>query len=124
MGILIDTDVLIEYLRGNEAVVRKLTDLYNNGEKLCYSPVTRTEIIAGLRKGEEEITSSLFSLMECFDIGEETGHKAGEYMKKFRSSHTVEIADALIAATVHDQDVSLWTFNKKHYPMKDIEFYG
>ena len=69
MGILIDTDVLIEYLRGNEAVVRKLTDLYKNGEKLCYSPVTKAEIIAGLRKGEEEITARLFSLMECLKIG-------------------------------------------------------
>ena len=123
MGILIDTDVLIEYLRGNEAVVRKLTDLYKNGEKLCYSPVTKAEIIAGLRKGEEEITARLFSLMECLKIGDDTGHKAGEYMKKFSVSHKVEIADALIAATVHDHSVLLWTFNRRHYPMRDIEFY-
>ena len=124
MGILIDTDVLIEYLRGNKMVVNKLSNLYNDGEKLCYSPVTSAEIIAGLRKGEEEITSRLLSLMECLNIGEEIGHKAGEYMKRFRASHMVEIADALIAATVHIQGVSLWTFNKKHYPMRDIEFYG
>lgn len=124
MGILIDTDVLIEYLRGNEAVVNKLTDLYNNGEKLCYSPVTRAEIIAGLRKGEEEITSRLFSLMECFNIDDDTGHKAGEYIKRFSASHMVEIADALIAATVHIYGISLWTFNRKHYPMRDIKFYG
>lgn len=123
MGVLVDTDVLIEYLKGNEAVVRRLTNAYRKGEKLCYSPVNRAEIIAGLRKGEEEITSRLFSLMECLKIGENTGHTAGEYMKIFRAFHKIEIADALIAATVSEHGVSLWTFNRKHYPMKDIEFY-
>lgn len=123
MIVLVDTDVLIEYLRGNEAVVRKLTIAYKKGEKLCYSPVNRAEIIAGLRKGEEEITSKFFSLMECLKIDETTGHTAGEYMKRYRSSHKVEIADALIAATVSNHSISLWTFNKKHYPMKDIKFY-
>ena len=123
-GILIDTDVLIEYLRGNEKVVSKVAALYKNEQRLCYSPVTRAEIVVGLRKGEEEITMRLFGLMDCLTISEDAGQKAGEYMKRFRASHNVEIADALIAATAHRHGVSLWTFNGKHYPMKDIEFYS
>lgn len=124
MSILIDTDVLIEYLRANEMIVKKFTEVYKREKKLCFSPITRAEIVAGLRKGEEEITSKLFGLMECLKIDDEIGHKAGGYMKTYRSSHSTEIADALIAATAHVTDLPLWTLNKKHYPMKDVDFFA
>ncbi len=124
MSILIDTDVLIEYLRDNEIVVQRFSTVFKKERKLCFSPITRAEIVAGLRKGEEEITARLFNLMECLKIDDAVGHKAGEYMKSFRASHSTEIADALIAATAHLHDLPLWTLNKKHYPMKDIEFFA
>lgn len=124
MSILIDTDVLIEYLRNNEKLVQRFLDVYKKEKRLCYSPVTRAEIVAGLRRGEEEVTARLFGLMECLKIDDGIGHKAGEYMRAYRASHSTEIADALIAATAHLNDVPLWTLNKKHYPMKDIEFFS
>jgi len=124
MSILIDTDVLIEYLRDNEKIVKKFNDVYKKEKKLCFTPITRAEIVAELRRGEEGITSKLFGLMECLKIDDAIGHKAGEYMKSFRASHSTEIADALIAATAHLADLPLWTLNKKHYPMKDIEFFA
>jgi len=124
MAILIDTDVLIEYLRDKEAIVSGLVEAYERGNRLCFSPITRAEITAGLRKGEEEITHKLFAIMECLKIDDDIGLKAGEYMKSFRASHSTEIADALIAATAQLNDIPLWTLNRKHYPMKDIEFYG
>ena len=122
MSIVIDTDVLIEYLRDNEKIVKKFNEVYKKEKKLCFTPITRAEIVAGLRRGEEGITSKLFGLMECLKIDDAIGHKAGEYMKSFRASHSTEIADALIAATAHLADLPLWTLNKKHYPMKDIQF--
>jgi predicted nucleic acid-binding protein len=124
MSIVIDTDVLIEYLRDNEKIVKRFAEVYKKEKKLCYSPITRAEIVAGQRRGEEEITSKLFGLMECLKIDDAIGHKAGEYMKAHRASHSTEIADALIAATAHVTDLPLWTLNKKHYPMKDIAFFA
>ena len=124
MSILIDTDVLIEYLRDNEKIVRNFTEVYKREKKLCFSPITRAEIVAGLRKGEEGITAKLFGLMECLKIDDAIGQKAGEYMKSYRASHSMEIADALIAATACVTDLPLWTLNKKRYPMKDIEFFS
>ena len=123
MSVLIDTDVLIEYLRGNASIVERLVQEYGKGRRLYFSPVTRAEIVAGLRKGEEETTEKLFSLMECLVIDEETGRKAGEYLKAYRASHSVEIADALVAATAHQSDAPLCTLNRKHYPMRDVEFF-
>ncbi len=124
MSILVDTDVLIEYLRNNEKIVKRLQDVYKKEKRLCFSPVTRAEIVAGLRRGEEEIAAKLFGLMECLKIDDQIGHKAGEYMKAYRASHSTEIADALVAATAHLNEVSLWTLNKHHYPMKDIRFFA
>ncbi len=124
MSILIDTDVLIEYLRDNETIVKRFAEVYKKEKKLCFSPITRAEIVAGLRRGEEGITTKLFSLMECLKIDDEIGHKAGEYMKAYRASHSTEIADALIAASAHLHDMPLWTLNKKHYPMKDVSFFA
>jgi hypothetical protein len=124
VSIVIDTDVLIEYLRDNERIVKRFAEVYKKEKKLCYSPITRAEIVAGQRRGEEEITSRLFGLMECLKIDDAIGHKAGEYMKAYRASHSTEIADALIAATAHVTDLPLWTLNKKHYPMKDIDYFA
>ncbi len=123
MSVLIDSDILIEYLRGNETAIQRLSKLYKSGQVLCFSPVTKAEITAGLRKGEEEITGKLFSLMECLEINDKIGEKAGEYMKIFRPSHNLEIADALIAATAYCNSVTLWSRNKKHYPMTDLAYF-
>jgi len=116
--------ILIEYLRDNEKIVKRFTEVYAREKKLCYSPITRAEIVTGLRRGEEVITAKLFGLMECLKIDDAIGHKAGEYMKSYRASHSTEIADALIASTAHVTDLPLWTLNKKHYPMKDIQFFA
>lgn len=123
MSILVDTDVLIEYLRDNEKIVKLFLEVYKREKRLCFSPVTRAEIVAGLRRGEETVTANLFGLMECLKIDDGIGHKAGEYLKAFHASHSTEIADALIAATAHQNDIPLWTRSKKHYPMTDIEFF-
>ena len=122
MSILIDTDVLIQYLRNDERTVQRFLAVYKKEKRLCYSPITRAEIVAGVRRGEEDITAKLFGLMECLKIDDSIGHKAGEYMKAYRASHSVELADALIAATAQRNDMPLWTLNRKHYPMKDIDY--
>ena len=38
--------------------------------------------------------------------------------------HSVEIADALIAAAAFVGKCALWTLTRKHYPMRDIAFSG
>jgi predicted nucleic acid-binding protein len=51
------------------------------------------------------------------------GRQAGAYLARFRKSHGVEIADALIAAAATTAGLRLWTLNRKHFPMRDVRFF-
>jgi predicted nucleic acid-binding protein len=45
-------------------------------------------------------------------------------LRRYRKSHGVELADALIAATAVAHSAMLWTRNRKHYPMKELAFFN
>ena len=65
----------------------------------------------------------LFDSLECAALDAVAGRKAGDYLREFGKSHSVDIADALIAATAWSHGAAVWTRNRKHYPMKDIAFF-
>lgn len=66
---------------------------------------------------------ALFDSLVCLPIDEGVGQAAGKYMGQFAKSHSLQIADALIAAAAVRYSATLWTRNKKHYPMKDVTFF-
>lgn len=120
--ILIDTDVVIEWLRGNEFIVNRLITIKHSGMAIFYSPVTKAEIFHGLRPGEREKTIDFFLSCSSIPINDEIGEKAGLYLAKYHKSYSLALGDALIAATCYIHKISLFTLNKKHYPMKDMQF--
>jgi hypothetical protein len=122
--VLVDSDILIEVSRGtNVPVVAKWMELSNSEEAVLYSPVSVAELWAGARPKEYEALRKLFLSLTCAPIDEAVGHQAGIYLHKYRRSHAVEVADALIAAGVVANSAVLWTRNRKHYPMKEIAFF-
>jgi len=121
--VLLDSDVLIEWLRGHEPVVQQIGTLIEEHAELFWTPVS-TEIFAGVRKDEEEAVANLFVLLESLPMTPAVGRKAGQYLKSYAKSHGVQLGDALIAACASTERFSLWTLNRKHYPMKDLSFYS
>jgi predicted nucleic acid-binding protein len=121
--ILLDSDVIIEWLRGHEPFVTKIAQLLEQHSQLFWTPVSVAEVYAGVRRSEETKAANLFILLESVSISPDIGKKAGEYLKLYGKSHGVEIADALVAACAFLENLSLWTLNKKHYPMKDLSFF-
>jgi len=120
-SILIDTGVLIEILRERDAsIMSRWERLARDETAVAYSPVTVAEILPGMRKGEQARIEAAFSLMICLPIDADVGRIAGAFLRKFRSSHSLEIADALIAGTAVVHGVPLWTRNRKHYPMSEL----
>jgi predicted nucleic acid-binding protein len=123
-GVLVDSDILIEVLRGREPeVIRLWADTVNAGEPLFYSPITLAEIRHGMRTHERESTERILSSMMSVPIEVEIGMRAGDYLRAFHASHALELGDALIAATACVHHLELWTQNRKHFPMKDVRFF-
>jgi predicted nucleic acid-binding protein len=125
MTVLVDSDILIEVSRARNAdIVAEWLELSESGAAILYSPVSVAELWAGAKPNEYDALKNLFAALTCTPIDEASGRKAGEYLRKFRSSHAVEIADALIAACAVANHAQLWTRNRKHYPMKELSFFN
>jgi predicted nucleic acid-binding protein len=124
-GVLIDSDILIEVLRGrNSDVTDAWVHAVNSSEPLFYSPVSSAEVRHGMRESERDGVERLFLGATCVPIDEEIGKRAGDYLRTFHSTHGVELADALIAASASVHQLQLWTRNRKHFPMKDLELFA
>ena len=117
---LLDTDVLIDYLRGNESAVLFLTGAQGI---LLVSSISAAELYAGV-KGETE-QAQLASFIDSFDLVEinlAIARQGGLFRNQFFKSHGVGIADALIAASAVQCGARLVTLNQKHFPMlSDLE---
>lgn len=122
--ILIDSDILIEVTRARDiAIVSRWLDLSHSSTEILYSPVSEAELWAGARPNEYEILSQLFESLTCVPITSAIGKQAGDYLRKFAGSHSLELGDALIAASAQASGSTLWTRNRKHYPMKELRFF-
>ncbi len=125
MTVLVDSDILIEVSRGrNVAVISKWMELSKSDSAVLYSPVSAAELWVGARPSEHDAINNLFRALTAVSIDADTGRQAGAYLRQYRKSHGIEIADALIAAGAVANNAQLWTLNRKHYPMKDVSFYG
>lgn len=117
---LIDTDVLIDHFHGHRAALEYLAQQMTLGEQLSVSIVTVTELLEGMRPGEEEKTERLLYLFTVLDADEEIARNAAAYLRQYRRTHKLELGDALIAATAKLHHTEVVTRNIKHYPMDDI----
>ena len=122
--ILLDSDVIIEWLRGCQPVAGSILTLLESGHTLLWTPVSITEIFAGARKNESARIETLFLILEMLPISAAIGRKAGAYLRKYTRSHSLELGDALIAAAASVTNLPIWTINKKHYPMPDVQIFS
>lgn len=113
---ILDSDVLIEILRNNARTSRWVAAQASSGEAIRYSPVSRAEIGAGMRAGEEGAIAALFAGLDVVMTDATTGELAGRRLLRYRRSHALELADALIGASASQHAERLATFNRRHYP--------
>ena len=113
--LLIDSDVLIDYLRGHPAAISYLENLT---ERQIVSVMTVAELYTGIREGNErQALEELLKTFEIIPVTEKTAIIGGLFRRTFLKSHGVGIADAVIAATAEVESATLATLNKKHFPM-------
>lgn len=111
---LVDTDVLIDYLRGVPAAVDALLAL----DEVSVSVVSVAELFAGFRGAREQADiGRLLAECQVLPVTEDVAREAGLLKKKYFASHSVQLPDAMIAATALAHGLALVTLNVKHYPM-------
>ena len=114
ISVLIDTDVLIWYLRGN----KKAYSVIDAQEGFEISAVTYMELVQGMRDKNElqKMRKALTELdITMLAINESITSRAMVIVEENYLSSSVELADALIAATAIDHGLDLLTGNAKHY---------
>lgn len=98
MLVLLDTTVLIDYLRGRPAVGR-VNALLDRSHPLCTTPVNFEEVVRGLWSSEASAADNLFDGLRVVPIGRAEGHRAGEWRRWFAArGATLSQADCLVAA--------------------------
>ena len=113
--LLLDTDVLIDYLRDRPEAISYVENL--TGE-LMISAATVAELYAGVREGTERTKLETFlKVFHAVPIDDEIARQGGLYRRDYKKSHSTGLNDALIAATAELLQVPLVTLNKKHFPM-------
>lgn len=122
--ILIDTSVIIDFLRQKDKSNTILFYFARNKYQLCASIITHTESYAGKsvweRKEASEALETLFSNIDILALSEKTSKKAGEISARY----DIDIVDAVIAATAISHNLKLSTLNEKDFgKIKDLELF-
>jgi predicted nucleic acid-binding protein len=111
---LLDASVAIDFLRGHEPA----RDVLDAADELAASEITRYEVLAGVRPGEEEATEDLLALPQWVPVDEQIARRAAQLARLYRASHSgIQDADYLIAATALELGARLLTANARHFPM-------
>lgn len=117
---VVDTDVLIWYMRGNPNARQAIED----AAPFHISVVTYMELVKGMRNKNElnTLRRALYAWnSRILYISEEISIKAMFFVEQYFSSHSIQLADALIGATAISHGLPLFTGNDKHYTiLKDL----
>lgn len=114
-SILVDTDVLVDFLRGYNKAVAFVNEF---SSRIILSPLVVAELYARA-KGDEELAvlEKFVSIFRVVPLTVEIAKSGGIYKRDFGKSHGVGLADAILAATADAERAKLKTLNVKHYPM-------
>jgi predicted nucleic acid-binding protein len=115
---LVDTSILVDHLRGRDEARALLEREIDADEPLFASVLTKVEVLAGMRTGEQAATRALLAILVWIDVSDSIGERAGALANRYLRSHPgVDLVDYVIAATAQELDVPLWTMNVRHFPM-------
>ncbi|GJQ61046.1 MAG: ribonuclease VapC [Melioribacteraceae bacterium] len=115
--ILVDTSVIIEFLRKQKKNESLLWKLKEDHSLIYISSITVFELFAGAT--DEQKRQDIFSLLnwlEPLPFTEELGELAGGlYIQLKKINKKIEFRDLFIGATSIFYNLELFTLNKKHF---------
>jgi len=114
--ILIDTNLLVDYFRGNKKVIQFIDK--QPKEALAVCSVIAMELFKGsLNKAEFQKIKKTLKGFVMIDLNENISQVALKLSEQYALSHHMGIPDTLIAATALVFDLEIRTYN-----LKDFQF--
>jgi predicted nucleic acid-binding protein len=118
MTLLVDTTVLVNVLRGDQATGKRLGTM---PDPPFVSAITVEEILRGIRDHERDATEALLGWMIVADVGEREARQAAAWRKQYAAQgRTLAQADTLIAACAYQRGATVATANLKDFPMEEL----
>lgn len=112
--ILCDTNVLIEFYKGNPAIIQELRQI--GIAQLAISVIAQAELYYGaLNKAELLRIQKHLNLLHNLPIDRQVSSQFIQLMAQYSLSHKLAIPDAIIAATALVNDLELYTLNTKDF---------
>src|SRR5207253_3165744 len=112
MPYLVDTGILIDFFRKNDAA----TDYLDSLRDWSLSAVTAMELAAG-SKNQNEVRDIdlMLAAYRTIPLSEDVGELAYNLIKTYAKSNGLKPPDAIIAATAIHEGLKLSTRNEKHF---------
>jgi len=118
--ILLDSNIVIGYLNGDEKIIATLDELKEGREGVCISSITVAEALS-----LSSITDEKLQTIEQFLNGFIVIHPDMDIARiaaKLRRKNQIDLPDAFIAATAQVHDIPLATRDKKMRALPGIVF--
>ena len=120
MRYVLDSTVLIDFLRGRPAVAR-VTQLRSQGDEVATTAVNVEEIVRGLRPVETDAARWLVAGLTILPIVASTAWRAGEWRREHaQRGVTLWTVDCLVAAATAEAGATLVTGNPEDFPMAEL----
>ncbi|MEM3958170.1 MAG: type II toxin-antitoxin system VapC family toxin [Thermoproteota archaeon] len=117
---IIDTDVLVDLLRGLEKTVTFIAELENKGSRLSTTVINVFELYYGAYKSKKRVqnlaaTRKLLRRMVILKMNLKSAEKAGQIRAELESGgHPIGIRDIMISAIALTRGYTLVTRNIAH----------
>ncbi len=117
--VLVDTDILIDFA-GQVQDASDVLTVIERHSTLAVSAITELELLVGCRnKVELQKTDRLLERFQVIPLNEQVSNLATSLIRKYRLSHGLLLADALIAATALNLSCEFITKNQRDYRFVD-----
>jgi tRNA(fMet)-specific endonuclease VapC len=114
-AVLVETTILVDYLRGSDAAAEYLDKACAEGDLLC-SAVTQAELIVGSRtRSEIRAIDQLLAPFQNEPIAAGDSARALIWLRKYYHSRGVGFHDCLLGATAVRRKTPIATLNEKHF---------
>ena len=118
--ILIDTTIIIDYLRKENKRNSLLINIYEQYDRICISSITVFEVLARLNEKNKNATIQLLKGFKIIPFSSIVAQKSANIYKTLRKQNQlIEIKDLFIAATAVVKQIPVITLNKKHFNRVD-----